>query len=82
MSIKKVRRNLNLTNCHPFDIFAEATNRCDKIAAVAQLLATCQTQRLRTETISVAGALIMDEAAQLRRNLNTLGEGASSKKSK
>jgi hypothetical protein len=78
----KSRRDRNLPDADHFDSFDEATSSCDKIAAIAKLLASCQTQHLRTETISVAGSLIIDEAARLCQSLNVLGRSHRSKKTK
>ncbi len=56
----------------PLDLMDHATESSRKIAALAQLLASCQTERLRSETVAVAGALIGDETAKLRQALSLL----------
>jgi hypothetical protein len=72
MPQRKARPRSNRDRPHPLDFLDEATDSCAKIAALAQLLASCQTERLRSETVAVAGALIMDEIAKLRGILNLL----------
>jgi hypothetical protein len=56
----------------PMGLMDQATDCGCKIAALAQLLASCQTGRLRSETVAVAGALIVNEAAKLRQALSLL----------
>jgi len=63
---------LKLAGPLPLDLMNQTTDCCCKIAALAQLLASCQTKRLRSETVSVAGALLGDETAKLRQALSLL----------
>jgi len=73
MMAKRKSRRPNPRQPCPLDVMDEAVRRCRTIAALAELLAHCEIERLEPRTISISGALIVEEAEKLRQSLIILG---------